>query len=30
VANEVNENCKDIIEIKNHLGLPTDPYHELP
>jgi hypothetical protein len=30
VANEVNQNRKDIIEIKNHLGLPTDPYHELP
>jgi hypothetical protein len=30
MANEVNENHRDIIEIKNHLGLPTDPYHELP
>jgi hypothetical protein len=30
VANEVNENRRDIIKIKNHLGLPTDPYHELP
>jgi hypothetical protein len=30
VAKEVNENRRDIIKIKNHLGLPTDPYHELP
>jgi hypothetical protein len=30
MANEVNENRRDIIEIKNHLGLLTDPYHELP
>jgi hypothetical protein len=29
MANEINENRRDIIEIKNHLGLPTDPYHEL-
>jgi hypothetical protein len=27
---EINENCCDIIEIKSHLGLPADPYHELP
>jgi hypothetical protein len=27
---EINENCHDIIEIKSHLGLPVDPYHELP
>jgi hypothetical protein len=27
---EINENRHDIIEIKSHLGLPTDPYHELP
>ncbi|PUZ56889.1 hypothetical protein GQ55_5G380600 [Panicum hallii var. hallii] len=27
---EMNENCRDIIEIKKHLGLPTNPYHELP
>jgi hypothetical protein len=27
---EINENHRDIIEIKSHLGLPTDPYHELP
>jgi hypothetical protein len=27
---EINENCRDIIEIKSHLGLPADPYHELP
>jgi hypothetical protein len=26
----VNENHHDIIEIKSHLGLPTDTYHELP
>jgi hypothetical protein len=27
---ETNENRRDIIEIKSHLGLPTDPYRELP
>jgi hypothetical protein len=27
---EINENCHDIIKIKSHLGLPADPYHELP
>jgi hypothetical protein len=27
---EINENRRDIIEIKSHLGLPADPYHELP
>jgi hypothetical protein len=27
---EINENRRDIIEIKSHLGLPVDPYHELP
>jgi hypothetical protein len=30
MASEVNENRRDIIEIKNHPGVPTDPYHELP
>jgi hypothetical protein len=30
MAIETNENRWDIIEIKSHLGLPTDPYHELP
>jgi hypothetical protein len=30
MAPETNENRQDIIEIKSHLGLPTDPYHELP
>jgi hypothetical protein len=30
MATETNENRRDIIEIKSHLGLPTDPYHELP
>jgi hypothetical protein len=29
-ATETNENCRDIIEIKSHLCLPTDPYRELP
>jgi hypothetical protein len=29
-THEINENRRDIIEIKGHLGLPTDPYHELP
>jgi hypothetical protein len=27
---EINGNHHDIIEIKSHLGLPADPYHELP
>jgi hypothetical protein len=30
MATETNENHRDIIEIKSHLGLPTDPYRELP
>jgi hypothetical protein len=30
MATETNENRRDIIEIKSHLGLPTDRYHELP
>ncbi|RLN36000.1 hypothetical protein C2845_PM03G32980 [Panicum miliaceum] len=30
VSQEVNENRRDIIEIKSHLGLSYDPYHELP
>jgi hypothetical protein len=30
IATETNENRRDIIEIKYHLGLPTDPYRELP
>jgi hypothetical protein len=30
MATETNENHWDIIEIKSHLGLPTDPYRELP
>jgi hypothetical protein len=30
MATETNENRRDIIEIKSHLVLPTDPYHELP
>jgi hypothetical protein len=29
-THEINENRHDIIEIKGHLGLPADPYHELP
>jgi hypothetical protein len=29
-STETNENRRDIIEIKSHLGLPTDPYCELP
>jgi hypothetical protein len=29
IATETNENRRDIIEIKSHLGLPTDPYCEL-
>jgi hypothetical protein len=30
MATETNENRRDIIEIKSYLGLPTDPYRELP
>jgi hypothetical protein len=30
MATETNENRRDIIEIKSHLGLPTDSYSELP
>jgi hypothetical protein len=30
MATETNENRRDIIEIKSHLGLSTDPYRELP
>jgi hypothetical protein len=30
IDTETNENRRDIIEIKSHLGLPTDPYRELP
>jgi hypothetical protein len=30
MATETNENRRDIIQIKSHLGLPTDPYRELP
>jgi hypothetical protein len=30
IATETNENRRYIIEIKSHLGLPTDPYRELP
>jgi hypothetical protein len=30
ITTETNENRWDIIEIKSHLGLPTDPYRELP
>jgi hypothetical protein len=30
IATKTNENRRDIIEIKSHLGLPTDPYRELP
>jgi hypothetical protein len=29
IAMETNENRRDIIEIKSHLVLPTDPYREL-
>jgi hypothetical protein len=29
IATETNENRRDIIKIKSHLGLPTDPYREL-
>jgi hypothetical protein len=30
IATETNENRRDIIEIKSNLGLPIDPYRELP
>jgi hypothetical protein len=30
IVTETNENSRDIIEIKSHLGLPTDTYHKLP
>jgi hypothetical protein len=30
MATETNENRRDIIQIKSHLGLPIDPYRELP
>jgi hypothetical protein len=30
MATKTNENHRDIIEIKSHLGLPIDPYRELP
>jgi hypothetical protein len=30
IAMETNENRRDIIEVMSHLGLPTDPYRELP
>jgi hypothetical protein len=30
IATETDENRRDIIEIKSHLGLPIDPYRELP
>jgi hypothetical protein len=30
MATETTENRRDIIEIKYNLGLPTDPYRELP
>jgi hypothetical protein len=30
MATDTNENRWDIIEIKSHLGLPTDPYRDLP
>jgi hypothetical protein len=29
MATETNENRRHIIEMKSHLGLPTDPYREL-
>jgi hypothetical protein len=29
IATDTNENRQDIIKIKSHLGLPTDPYREL-
>ena len=30
MVKEVNENRRDIIEMKSHMGLLCDPYHELP
>jgi hypothetical protein len=30
IATETNENRRDITEIKSHLGLPIDPYREVP
>jgi len=30
MTQEVNESRRDIIEIKGHLGLPTDTYRDLP
>jgi hypothetical protein len=30
MATKTNGNHRDIIEIKSQLGLPTDPYRELP
>jgi hypothetical protein len=30
MSQEVNETRRHIIEIKSHLGLPADTYHELP
>jgi hypothetical protein len=30
IATKTNENRRDIIEIKSHLGLPNDFYCELP
>jgi hypothetical protein len=30
MATKKNENRRDIIEIKSHLGLPTNSYRELP
>jgi hypothetical protein len=29
IATDTNENRQDIIEIKSHLGLPTNPYRDL-
>ncbi|RLM86546.1 actin-like protein ARP8 [Panicum miliaceum] len=30
MVREVNENRRDIIEMKSEMGLPCDPHHELP
>ncbi|RLM64926.1 actin-like protein ARP8 [Panicum miliaceum] len=30
MVKEVNENRRDIIEMNGAMGLPCDPYHELP
>jgi hypothetical protein len=30
MVREVNENCRDIIEMKSEMGLPCNPHHELP